>query len=188
MSVSIWKVALSRDESLGNLPVVFLAGPYLRPGLISDLRFAYATLSPGEVWLGPALSELVPSFPGSAADVVGLFGSSERVAVVWQEVERQDPCACSVTPLVRVEIFAQLIEAGESPQAAGNPFSVHLWQEGDPAGPSLTLPQLVASATVPGGFTVLWSDGLLRYATVLPTLFVDGFESGNTSAWSAIVP
>ncbi len=147
-------------------PFLLLALPYRSPNRSSDLRFAHTTLRPDEVTLGPALSDLAPDFPGGVSDVAGLAGSPELAVVLWQEIERQDPCACSVPPPIRIEFLAQLVRAGSPPEAVGAPFRVYLWEEGDGAGPPLTRPTIAASRRTPGQFTVLWSDSLLRYTTL----------------------
>lgn len=136
-------------------------------GQTADLRFSYTTLEPGEVTLGPALSELVPEFDGGAKAVAGLAGSPELVVVLWEKVDLDPNCVCSAPPPIRIEFLAQLLLAGNPPQAVGTPFTVHLWEQGDPIGPPLSDPILTASTRTPGQFTVLFSsDGLLRYATV----------------------
>ena len=149
----------------GGDPFIQIAFPYLS----SDLRFAHAALAGGPVALGPVLSDLVPEFPGSAADVAGLAGSPEIAIVIWQEVELDYGCGCSIPPPIRVEFIAQAIVAGESPEALHAPFTVFLWQEGDAIGAPETPPILAPSAT-PGRFTVVWSDERIRFTTVdVPT-------------------
>ncbi len=147
-------------------PFLLLALPYRSPNLSSDLRFAHTTLGPGEVILGPALSELVADFPGNATDMAGLAGSPEHAVILWQKIKRQENCECSVPPPIRIEFFAQVIRVGNPPEAIGDPLTVYLWEKGDAIGPPLTRPMLAQSPRTPGQFTVFWSDSLLRYVTL----------------------
>ncbi len=147
-------------------PFLLFALPYRSPNLSHDLRFAHTTLGLDDVILGPTLSELTPGFSGGASSVAALAGTPELAVVLWQEIELGDNCDCSVPPPIRVEFLAQLVQAGNPPEAVGDPFTVYLWQEGDEQGPPLTLPTVAASRQTPGRFTVLWSDSLLRYTTL----------------------
>lgn len=174
----------------GRDPFLLLAVPSLTPEKGADLRLVYTTLGPDEVILGPGLSELVPAFPGQAQAVAGLAGRPEHVVVLWQEIARQEDCLCTVPPPVRIEFIAQLVLATNPPAAVGQPFTVHLWQEGDPTGPPVTAPIVVASTRTQGQFTVLWSDGLLRYKTIRAlgpaVLSVEESENGTVARWAAV--
>lgn len=156
-------------QPIGLLPYLFIALPESSPAG-EDLRFASAGFAPTAVTVGPLLSELSPNFGGSMTDVVGLSGLPNLVACVRQDVEYLDPCACSVPPPVRVEVLVQVLRATMPPQAFGPPIRAHLWEVGDQFDAPLTPPVLVASERVPGDFTVLWTDGVLRYkrASALP--------------------
>lgn len=175
----------------GGDPFLLLALPSLMPGNVADLRLAHATLALGDVTLGPGLSELVPAFPGAAEAVAGLAGRPEHVVVLWQEIERQENCGCSVPPPVRIEFIAQLLLATNPPAAVGEPFSVYLWQEGDPTGPPVTAPIVVASTRTPGQFTVLWSDGLLRHETIgvlgPVELSMEESQNGTVARWTTVL-
>ena len=150
-------------EPDGTPPFLFLAVPGASTALGSDLRFAHTTLDAGAVTPGPFLSELSPTFTGSAVDMAGLDGSPELAVVLWQEIELQDSCLCTTPPPVRVDFYAQAVRAGASPEAHGSAVLVYRWLEGDPIGPPTTAPVLAASRGTPGRFAVVWSDGLLRY-------------------------
>lgn len=121
---------------------LFLAVPSFTPENSLDLRLARTTLGSDDVTLGPELSQLVPEFPGGAKDVAGLAGSPEHVVVLWEEIERQQNCGCTIPPPVRIEFLAQLVLASNPPEAIGAPFTVYLWEEGDPIGPPVTEPVL----------------------------------------------
>lgn len=147
----------------GASPFLFIAVPTSSPAVGADLRFVHTTLEVGGVTVGPLLSDLSPAFPGSAVDMAGLVGNPELAVVLWQEIQRQDPCVCTTPPPVRVDFVAQAVRAGPSPQAEGARFVVYRWLDGDLMGPPLTLPVIAPSRETPGRFTVVWSDGLLRY-------------------------
>ena len=157
-------------EPDGAPPILFLAVPGASTALGTDLRFAHTTLDAGAVTLGPFLSELSPTFTGSAVDMAALAGSPELAVVLWQEIELQDPCFCTTPPPVRVDFYAQAVRVGASPAAQGPAFLVYRWLEGDAIGPPTTVPVLAASRETPGRFAVVWSDfdwrtdtGPLRY-------------------------
>ena len=156
---------------------VLLAFPYDPTGTGPDVRFAVAPLSTDPVTVGPVLSDFVPGFVGQVSDMVALAGTSPRCVVVWQEVEYEDleTCLCTVPPRVRVEFFALVLAVGQSITAEGEPVLVHRWITGNPIGPPITEPRVVASDT-PGSYTVLWSDGVLRYVQV------DGLTVGVTES------
>ncbi len=172
-------------------PFLQLAVPSSTPQNSADLRLAYATLGAGEVILGPELSQLSPRFVGGAVDVAGLAGAPGHLVVLWQEVELQQDCGCSAPPPVRIEFLAQLLLAGNPPVAAGPSFTVYLWEDGDPIGPPLTEPVIAASGVSPGRFTVLWSDGLLRYNTIdalgPPKLALTQTPEGTVSSWTEVL-
>ncbi len=147
---------------------VLLAFPYDPSGADPDVRFAVAPLSTDPVTVGPVLSDFVPGFVGQVTDVVALAGPVPRAVVIWQEVEYENPeiCLCTVPPRVRVEFYALVLAVGQSITAEGEPVLVHRWITGDPIGPPITEPRLVVVSDTPWSFTVLWSDGVLRYVHV----------------------
>jgi hypothetical protein len=154
---------------------VLLLFPVQPPGASPDARFAIAPLSTGPVSLGPLLSDLVPGFLGSVSDMTALAGSIPRAVVVWQEIELEDPqtCGCSVPPPVRIDFLGQVVALGEPITAEGEPLLLYRWVTGDPTGPPITGPRVVATET-PERFAVIWSDGILRFIHIdLTTLGVD---------------
>jgi hypothetical protein len=152
---------------LDGAPFLLLALPYRFPNGSSDLRFAHTTMRPGNVTLGPVLSELASNYPGGAiSDAVGLAGNPELVVVLWLDIELQELCVCSAPPPIRIEFLAQLVRASSLPEPVGAPFRVYLWEDGDSDRPPLTSPTIAASRQTAGRFTVLWSDSLLRHITI----------------------
>lgn len=175
---------LSTVFAQGTPPVVLLTFPWDPTGGRPGARFAAAPLSNEAVTLGPVLSDLVPGFVGRVSDISALAGPQPRAAVVWQEVEFEDPetCLCSVPPPIRVDFFALVLALGPPIVAEGEPVLVHRWVAGDPVGPPITEPRLAVASDSPGQFTVVWSDGVLRYFDVaLPAVAVDE-PASRTSA------
>ncbi len=168
-----WDPRSSLFSPIDGAPFLLLSLPYRFPDGSSDLRFAHTTLQPGNVTLGPVLSELASDYPGGEiSDAVGLAGTPELVVVLWLDIERQEDCVCSVPPPVRIEFLAQLVRASSSPEPVGAPFRVYLWEKGDTDRPPLTSPTIAASSRTAGQFTVLWSDSLLRHMTVDASILV----------------
>lgn len=151
--------------------IVVTAFPYAPPDSDPDVRFALIPLTQGPLTPGPRLSQLVPGFAGAITDLAALAGPTPRFVVLWQEVELDDPetCGCSVPPPVLVEFFAQILELGPEITADGPPRLVYRWVAGDAPGPPLTGPRAIVASEVPDRFTVVWSDGFLRYLHVGPS-------------------
>ncbi len=162
-------------EPSGAPPFLFLAVPAASTALGTDLRFAHTTLEAGAVTLGPFLSELSPTFTGSAVDMAALAGSPELAVVLWQEIELQDSCLCTTPPPVRVDFYAQAVRAGASPAAQGPAFLVYRWLEGDAIGPPTIVPVLAALLpSVPNPFSrVTTLRYVLRHAAAVRLVILD---------------
>ncbi len=169
---------------LADVPsTLFLAFPYQPAGANPDVRFALAPLSGGSVTLGPTLSELVPGFTGNVSAMAALAGITPRAVVVWQEIEREDSatCGCSLPQPVRIDFFAQVLALSAPITAHGPTILVYRWQRGDAIGPPITAPRVLVTSSRGGEFTVVWSDGVLRYQTLAPTP-VTVEEAGDAEA------
>ncbi len=139
---------------------------YQPPGSSPDVRFTLVPLSAGPVSVGPTMSELVPGFLGMVSDVEALSDPDLRAVVVWQEIQLEDPetCGCTVPQPVRVDFFAQILDiGGVAITAEGPPLLVYRWEDGDAIGPPISEPRVVVPSNVSGTFTVVWSDGVLRF-------------------------